>query len=46
MALLDVDKLKQSKNQKEDVAAALKELSEAEDFINQFMKKVVYLLIL
>lgn len=31
MALLDVDKLKQSKNQKEDVAAALKALSEAED---------------
>jgi len=30
-ALLDVDKLKASKNQKEDVAAALKDLSEAED---------------
>jgi DNA polymerase III delta prime subunit len=30
-ALLDVDKLKGSKNQKEDVAAAIKELSEAED---------------
>ena len=30
-ALLDVDTLKASKNQKEDVAAALKTLSEAED---------------
>lgn len=30
-ALLDVDTLKTSKNQKEDVAAALKALSEAED---------------
>lgn len=30
-ALLDVDTLKASKNQKEDVAAALKALSEAED---------------
>lgn len=30
-ALLDIDTLKQSKNQKEDVAAALKALSEAED---------------
>lgn len=30
-ALLDVDKLKASKNQKEDMAAALKALSEAED---------------
>lgn len=30
-ALLDVDTLKKSKNQKEDIAAALKELSEAED---------------
>lgn len=30
-ALLDVDALKASKNQKEDVAAAIKELSEAED---------------
>lgn len=31
MALLDVDTLKASKNQKEDVAAALKALTEAED---------------
>lgn len=31
MALLDIDTLKQSKNQKEDVATALKALSEAED---------------
>ena len=31
MALLDVDTLKESKNQKEDIAAALKDLSEAED---------------
>jgi len=31
MALLDVDSLKESKNQKEDIAAALKGLSEAED---------------
>lgn len=31
MALLDMDTLKQSKNQKEDVAAALKALTEAED---------------
>ena len=31
MALLDVDTLKTSKNQKEDVAAALKTLAEAED---------------
>lgn len=31
MALLDVDTLKSSKNQKEDVAAALKALTEAED---------------
>lgn len=30
-ALLDVDALKASKNQKEDVAAAIKELTEAED---------------
>ena len=30
-ALLDVDTLKASKNQKEDIAAALKTLSEAED---------------
>lgn len=30
-ALLDVDTLKASKNQKEDIAAALKSLSEAED---------------
>lgn len=30
-ALLDVDKLKSSKNQKEDIATALKDLSEAED---------------
>lgn len=30
-ALLDVETLKKSKNQKEDIAAALKELSEAED---------------
>ena len=30
-ALLDIDTLKSSKNQKEDIAAALKELSEAED---------------
>ncbi|MCM1192016.1 MAG: phage scaffolding protein [Butyrivibrio sp.] len=30
-ALLDVDKLKASKNQKEDIAAALKSLAEAED---------------
>lgn len=30
-ALLDVDKLKASKNQKEDLAAALKALAEAED---------------
>ena len=30
-ALLEVDKLKESKNQKEDIAAALKALSEAED---------------
>lgn len=30
-ALLDVDTLKASKNQKDDVAAALKELAEAED---------------
>ncbi|MCM1232350.1 MAG: phage scaffolding protein [Ruminococcus flavefaciens] len=30
-ALLDLDTLKASKNQKEDVAAALKELAEAED---------------
>lgn len=30
-ALLDMDALKASKNQKEDVAAAIKELSEAED---------------
>lgn len=30
-ALLDVDTLKKSKNQKEDITAALKELSEAED---------------
>lgn len=31
MALLDVDSLKASKNQKEDVAKALKDLAEAED---------------
>lgn len=31
MALLDMENLKQSKNQKEDVAAALKALTEAED---------------
>lgn len=31
MALLDMETLKQSKNQKEDVAAALKALTEAED---------------
>lgn len=31
MALLDIETLKQSKNQKDDVAAALKALSEAED---------------
>ena len=31
MALLDVNSLKESKNQKEDIAAALKGLSEAED---------------
>ena len=31
MALLDIDALKQSKNQKEDITAALKALSEAED---------------
>ncbi len=31
MALLDTDTLKKSKNQKEDVAAALKALTEAED---------------
>ena len=31
MALLDVDSLKESKNQKEDIATALKGLSEAED---------------
>lgn len=31
MALLDVDTLKASKNQKEDIAAALKALTEAED---------------
>ena len=30
-ALLDVDTLKASKNQKEDIAAAIKELTEAED---------------
>ena len=30
-ALLDIDTLKASKNQKEDIAAALKELAEAED---------------
>lgn len=30
-ALLDVEKLKESKNQKDDVAAALKALSEQED---------------
>lgn len=30
-ALLDVEKLKESKNQKDDVAAALKDLSEQED---------------
>lgn len=30
-ALLDVEKLKESKNQKDDVAAALKDLSEKED---------------
>ncbi|MCI6710160.1 MULTISPECIES: phage scaffolding protein [Eisenbergiella] len=30
-ALLDVDKLKESKNQKDDVAAAIKALTEAED---------------
>lgn len=30
-ALLDIDALKASKNQKEDIAAALKKLSEAED---------------
>lgn len=30
-ALLDMDKLKESKNQKEDITAALKALSEAED---------------
>lgn len=30
-ALLDIDKLKASKNQKEDIAAAIKGLSEAED---------------
>ena len=30
-ALLDVDTLMQSKNQKEDVAAAIKKLTEAED---------------
>lgn len=30
-ALLEMDKLKESKNQKEDIAAALKALSEAED---------------
>ncbi len=30
-ALLDMDALKKSKNQKEDIAAALKKLSEAED---------------
>lgn len=31
MALLDTDKLKESKNQKEDIAAELKELAAAED---------------
>lgn len=31
MALMDMDALKQSKNQKEDIAAALKTLTEAED---------------
>ena len=31
MALLDMDTLKASKNQKDDIAAALKGLSEAED---------------
>lgn len=31
MALLDVDALKASKNQKDDIAAALKQLAEAED---------------
>ena len=31
MALLDVETLKASKNQKEDIAAALKALTEAED---------------
>lgn len=31
MALLDVDTLKASKNQKDDIAAALKKLAEAED---------------
>ena len=31
MALLDMDKLKESKNQKEDIAAELKELAAAED---------------
>lgn len=31
MALLDVNALKASKNQKEDIAAALKTLTEAED---------------
>lgn len=31
MALLDMDKLKDSKNQKEDIAAELKELAAAED---------------
>ena len=31
MALMDMDTLKQSKNQKEDIAAALKTLTEAED---------------
>lgn len=31
MALMDMDTLKQSKNQKEDIAAAIKTLTEAED---------------
>lgn len=36
MALLDVETLKASKNQKEDIAAALKALTEAEDSIMLF----------
>lgn len=39
-ALLDVDVLKESKNQKEDIAAALKALAEAEDSMMLFGSRI------